>query len=80
MQRERIMRDLVTTYWPWMLAVVILGGVVGAWWLSSGRHRNAADEARRAAEANAVMAVRRFAETNAVPKPLIWTKDRANNS
>jgi predicted flap endonuclease-1-like 5' DNA nuclease len=77
MQRERIMRDLVTTYWPWMLAVVILGGVVGAWWLSSGRHRNAADEARRAAEANAVMAVRRFAETNAVEEARRATEARA---
>jgi predicted flap endonuclease-1-like 5' DNA nuclease len=64
MQRERIMPDPVTTYWPWILAVIILAGLVAAWWLSpSRRHRNAAEEARRTAEANATEAVRRFAET-----------------
>jgi predicted flap endonuclease-1-like 5' DNA nuclease len=67
MQRERIMPDSITTYWPWLLALVILGGLVAAWWLSPARrHRNATEEARRTAEANAAQAVRRFAETKTV--------------
>jgi flagellar biosynthesis GTPase FlhF len=56
-ERERVMLDLVVTYWIWLISALIAGGPAGYWLIA----RASAEEARRAAEVKAAEEARGFA-------------------
>jgi ATPase subunit of ABC transporter with duplicated ATPase domains len=58
---ERVMLDLVVTYWVWLISALIAGCPAGYWLMA----RASAEEARRAAEAKAAEDARRVREAKA---------------
>src|SRR5580700_732826 len=59
---ERVMLDLVVTYWVRLISALIAGGPAG---LKAAEDAKTAEEARRAAEAKAAEDARRAAEAKA---------------